>query len=71
MESTRDVLIGMGCKVGPSEDGKGYRVTLHDGRIVLFWPYSGWWSGKGIGQGRGFKKLLSTIRAARNKRGTA
>ena len=35
-----------------------YRVG--NKKVVLF-PYSGWWSGKGIGSGRGIEKLLKLL----------
>lgn len=31
-----------------------------DKKVVLF-PYSGWWSGKGIGSGRGINELLKLL----------
>lgn len=31
------------------------------GNVIKFWPYSGWHSGKGIKDGRGFGKLLKQI----------
>lgn len=36
-----------------------YRITL--------WPYTGWWSGKGIGSGRGIDNLLKKIKAIDNE----
>lgn len=48
----------------------GYEVIQRDhtlldikykGNIIKFWPYSGWHSGKGIQQGRGFKNLLKQL----------
>lgn len=27
-----------------------------------FWPYSGWWSGKRLGSGRGYKKLIIRLK---------
>lgn len=27
-----------------------------------FWPYSGWWSGKKLGSGRGYKNLIKKLR---------
>lgn len=30
---------------------------------IKFWPYTGWWSGKGIGSGRGLRNLLDKIRS--------
>lgn len=31
------------------------------GNLCRLWPYSGWWSCKGIGSGRGFENLLRAI----------
>jgi hypothetical protein len=33
----------------------------HAGRIVTFWPYSGWHSGATIKDGRGLQKLLDQL----------
>jgi len=50
----------------------GYKVTqvteteltfiYSHGRVVHFFPYSGWHAGSGIKDGRGLKKLLKQIR---------
>ena len=28
---------------------------------IMFWPFTGWFSGKGVGSGRGIKKLLDKL----------
>lgn len=33
----------------------------HNGNRIDFWPYSGWFSGKGVGSGRGFGRLLRAL----------
>lgn len=33
-----------------------------DGSMITFYPYSGWFSGKGIKQGRGLTKLLNQLK---------
>ena len=50
---------------------KGYVVHYKDdnrieffrkqNKLVVFFPYSGWFSGKGIGHGRGIKNLIKLI----------
>jgi len=48
----------------------GYAATVYDkqitftykGSLVLYFPYSGWASGKTIKAGRGLKNLLSQIK---------
>jgi hypothetical protein len=35
---------------------------LYMDNAISFWPYSGWFSGKGIKQGRGLKKLLKQLK---------
>ena len=69
MESTKILLEDMGCKVEPLEahPDQAYKVTLPDGRMIQFWPYSGWFSGKGIGSGRGFAKLKQAIKTKEAK----
>ena len=34
---------------------------LHRGNLITFFPYSGWHSGKGIVDGRGFKELVKKL----------
>ena len=62
MASTRNRLLEVGCTVKPGKDGKSWEITFPDGRFVIFWPYSGWFSGKRDLSGRGFKKLLKAIK---------
>ena len=32
------------------------------GNTIKLWPYSGWFSGKGVNDGRGIKKLLGQLK---------
>lgn len=50
--------------------GAGYDIIYNDGTEIRFeykgnvikvWPYSGWFSGKGIKDGRGIYNLLNQI----------
>ncbi len=67
MEWTKKQFEGMGYKIDDIElnGGKGFTITTPKGLSIQFWPYSGWWSGKGIGQGRGFSKLVKAIEATK------
>lgn len=38
------------------------------GNIIQFFPYTGWHSGKGIKDGRGFKKLYNQLTGNDNKK---
>ena len=49
----------------------GYEITthndneinfIHKGKVVKFYPYSGWATGATIKDGRGLKKLLNQLR---------
>lgn len=53
-----DLLVDAGYRVGldPEDD----TCLIINGYIKL-WPYTGWWSGKGVGSGRGVKKLLRVL----------
>ena len=57
-----------GCK--DKLESLGYEVRqiagdllefTYKGNNIKFWPYSGWHSGKGIKDGRGFSNLLRQI----------
>jgi hypothetical protein len=32
-----------------------------NGNNIMFFPYSGWFSGKGVGSGRGLQKLIEKL----------
>ena len=50
---------------------KGYKPIIdtqnkcvrfeYRGNMITVWPYTGWFSGKGVKDGRGIKKLLKQI----------
>lgn len=53
-----DKLMEAGHRVGRNpEDDKS--IIVNNG--IRFWPYTGWYSGKGIGSGRGIHNLLKNI----------
>lgn len=43
------------------EDGKELTFLRSNGKEVRLFVYTGWWSGKGIGSGRGINNLLKLI----------
>lgn len=62
-----------GCKAKLEELGLEVRQAggdllefVYNGNTIKFWPYSGWHSGKGIKDGRGFKNLLRQIEGSNN-----
>lgn len=58
LEYATDKLMEAGHRVGlDREDNK---VLVINGFIKL-WPYTGWWSGKGIGSGRGIHNLIKKL----------
>lgn len=59
MQSCMESIKKMGFKPYQVDDTE-LRFDLLGNTCKLF-PYSGWWSCKGIGSGRGFNKLLEKI----------
>lgn len=46
----------------PVEDPENKCIRFSfNGNTVTVWPYTGWFSGKGVKDGRGIKKLLKQI----------
>ena len=47
----------------PEEDLENKCIRFsYNGNIITVWPYKGWFSGKGVKDGRGIAKLLKQIR---------
>lgn len=44
-----------------SQSGNTRLEFIFEGSKIMFWPYSGWHSGKTIKDGRGFKNLLKQV----------
>ena len=44
-----------------------YNKDDRENHIVKLYPYTGWWSGKGIGSGRGIHKLIEKLDNKLNK----
>ena len=59
MASCKEKLEELGFEVRAFEPDR--LEFIFNGNKISFWPYSGWHSGKGIKQGRGFAKLLKQI----------
>lgn len=55
-----NVLTEMGFDVGESADGTTLTFEYR-GNTIRYYPYSGWHSGKGIKDGRGFKNLVKQL----------
>lgn len=60
IENTEKTLSQMGFEIHKTKCTKGL-VCTRDSLKFIIYPYSGWWSGKGIGSGRGFVKLIEKI----------
>lgn len=59
METCREKLEALGFDV---QSYGGDRLDfVFKGNPIKFWPYSGWHSGKGIKDGRGFENLLKQL----------
>jgi len=58
IEGTKKELEGLGYKV----EGDDKKLTfIYKNSIVTFFHYSGWFSGRTVTDGRGFKKLLKQL----------
>ena len=42
--------------------GETTLMFVHNGNVITLFPYSGWFTGKGIKDGRGFNKLLKQLK---------
>ena len=59
LEYATDKLMEDGHRVGLSPDDS--KCLIVNG-YIKFWPYTGWYSGKGIGSGRGIHNLIKKLR---------
>ena len=54
-----DKLMDAGYTVAKNpHDDKSFTVNGY----ITFWPYTGWYSGKGIGSGRGIHNLIKALK---------
>lgn len=60
-EYAMNKLAALGYEVTLLANGKEIRF-LHKGKQVIFFPFSGWHSGKTITDGRGIKNLLKQLK---------
>lgn len=60
IESTKKKLEELGYVVTHIEGDKKLTFIYNNSKVTFF-PYSGWFSGKTVKDGRGFKKLLKEI----------
>lgn len=61
MKYALDKLSDLGYNITQSPCGKKLTFDRKPGKTVVLFVYSGWWSGKGIGSGRGIDKLIKTL----------
>lgn len=71
MASCKLTLEEMGFDVTVAASPAGYGTTLSEratrleffykGKRIMFWPYSGWHTGKTIKDGRGFQHLVEQL----------
>lgn len=62
-----DLIMEAGHRVGLDKNDD--KVLTINGYIKL-WPYTGWYSGKGIGSGRGVHNLLNKLNEVNNVKRT-
>ena len=60
MEHCKSTLEKMGFKVDEVSDTE-LNIEVEGTKVILF-PYSGWFSGKLVKDGRGFKKLVYQLK---------
>lgn len=59
LEYSTDKLMQAGHRVGLNpDDDKSIIVNGY----IKFWPYTGWYSGKGVGSGRGLNNLIERLK---------
>ncbi|NJL75313.1 MAG: hypothetical protein HC892_10045 [Saprospiraceae bacterium] len=61
MEFAKKTIEEKGYKTWVSNDNKHLIIERELGKIIRFFPYSGWHSGSGIKYGRGLQNLLKQI----------
>jgi len=61
IEHAIKVLEGRGYTVIPNYTERSVRFE-HLGATVIFWPYSGWFTGRTVNDGRGLQNLLHELR---------
>ncbi len=59
MQSCKEKLEAMGYVVQTFGDDR--LEFTYKGNVIRLWPYSGWHTGRGIKDGRGFNKLLKQL----------
>lgn len=64
MEYAKEQISALGYEVS-EHDGNELRFS-HRGKIVKFFPYSGWATGATIKDGRGLRKLLNQLKSSKH-----
>ncbi len=70
VEYAKQRLSKLGYETRFDEGNRCLLFALKSGSIARIWPYTGWWSGKGIGSDRGIKKLIKNSRRLNNEHDT-
>ena len=60
IETCKQTLENLGFEI--TFEDKTSLKFLHNGNTITLFPYSGWHTGKGIVDGRGFGKLLKQLK---------
>ena len=60
----KERLERLGYEVTEIRDNKSL-VFFHNGHRITFYPYKGWFSGKGIKDGRGIETLIKRLNHAK------
>lgn len=63
MEYAKEQISALGYEV--SEHNGNELRFFHRGKIVKFFPYSGWSTGATIKDGRGLRKLLNQLKSSK------
>ena len=63
MEYAKEQISALGYEVS-EHDGNELRFSYR-GKIVKFFPYSGWATGATIKDGRGLRKLLNQLKSSK------
>ena len=61
-EYAKRELERLGYSVTALPEQKALTFLFND-KVITFYPYKGWFSGKGVTPGRGLKNLLSQLKA--------
>jgi hypothetical protein len=61
LQHAYETLDALGYEIYISECEKKLTFDRKPNKTVVLFVYTGWWSGKGIGSGRGLNELIKTM----------